>query len=74
MKKYFAPIIIGLFLVIYLSTMGMHIWFSSDASISLFYKLLFTLIPIGIACGAIYVTLERIKEIKGGEEDDASKY
>jgi len=31
-------------------------------------------IPIVLLVGIIYVTKERIKEIEGGEEDEASKY
>lgn len=32
------------------------------------------LLPILIIAGIVYVVLERIKEIEGGEEDEASKY
>ena len=37
-------------------------------------KVLFGIIPLIFAGLMIYVCMQRIKEIKGGEEDDLSKY
>ena len=35
---------------------------------------LFLAIPVAVLAAVIYVTDERIREIEGGEEDEASKY
>ncbi|MDD6182334.1 MAG: hypothetical protein PUB25_01255 [Lachnospiraceae bacterium] len=35
---------------------------------------LFLVIPVAVLAAVIYVTDERIREIEGGEEDEASKY
>lgn len=35
---------------------------------------LFLAIPVAVLVAVIYVTDERIREIEGGEEDEASKY
>ncbi len=72
MRKYIAPIIIGLIMILYFSTIGIMALFSSD--LNLVEKLLITFIPLCLSCISIYVMLQRIKEIKGGEEDDARKY
>ena len=72
MKKYIAPIIIGVIMIIYFSTIGLITIFSSE--FYLIEKLLINFIPLCLACASIYVMVQRINEIKGGEEDDARKY
>jgi len=37
-------------------------------------KLLFGIVPLLLSGVCIYVLIERIKEIRSGEEDDLSKY
>ena len=37
-------------------------------------KLLLGLVPAALITAVIYVCVQRINEIKGGEEDDLSKY
>ena len=37
-------------------------------------KILFGIVPLILAYGMVKVCIERINEIKGGEEDDISKY
>ncbi len=39
-----------------------------------FLQVLFAVIPIALALGMIFVCVQRIREIQGGEEDDLSKY
>lgn len=39
-----------------------------------FLKLIGLLIPLSLLGVSVYVLLERIKEIRSGEEDDLSKY
>ena len=69
-KKMIAPIIVRIIMVLYyvvyfgfLMTLLEGIW-----------KYLFGIIPFVFSIMMIYVCIERIKEIKEGEEDDLSKY
>ncbi len=71
-KKMLAPILITLLIVIY------YIWFALTfihiEEISFIAKLLGGTIPLFFAATSIYVLIERIKEIRSGEEDDLSQY
>ncbi len=74
-KKYHqlvAPIIITLVIVLYYLVFTLICL--SDYSLSIWYKLLFGVIPFGAIGVSIYVLIERINEIKRGENDDLSKY
>ena len=69
-KKMIAPIIVTIIMILYyviyfgfLMTLLEGIW-----------KYLFGMIPLIFSIIMIYVCVERIKEIKEGEEDDLSKY
>ena len=69
-KKMIAPIIVTIIMVLYyvvyfgfLMTLLEGIW-----------KYLFGIVPFIFTIMMIYVCVERIKEIKEGEEDDLSKY
>ena len=69
-KKMIAPIIVTIIMVLYyvvyfgfLMTLLEGIW-----------KYLFGIVPFVFTIKMIYVCIERIKEIKEGEEDDLSKY
>ena len=69
-KKMIAPIIVTIIMVLYyvvyfgfLMTLLEGIW-----------KYLFGIVPFVFTIMMIYVCIERIKEIKEGEEDDHSKY
>ena len=69
-KKMIAPIIVTIIMVLYyvvyfgfLMTLLEGIW-----------KYLFGIIPFVFSIMMIYVCVERIKEIKEGEEEDLSKY
>ena len=69
-KKMTAPIIITILCVLYYA-------FYFTIIIALpggIWKLFLGIIPIVMAVIMIYVCIQRIKEIKGGEEDDLSKY
>lgn len=71
-KKVIAPIIITVILVLY------YISFATICimikALPLLVKLLFGIIPLLLAGVCIYVLIERMKEIRSGEEDDLSKY
>lgn len=71
-KKLIAPIIITILLVCYFV---FYIWiglFTKD--MPLIMKVLLLVVPIGLIGLSIFMLVERIKEIKDGEEDDLSKY
>jgi hypothetical protein len=70
-KKMIAPIIITALIVIYLSVFIFR-WSTIHA---LFWiKIAGILIPLFFLGVSIFVLIERLREIKGGEEDDISKY
>lgn len=69
-RKMLPPIIVTVVIVLYYIAyfaILMHL-------LPGFAKILLGLIPIVIAGIMIYVCIERINEIQGGEEDDLSKY
>lgn len=71
-KKLIAPIIIAFLLICYFL-----LYILIDGSIidmPKFMKILIIIFPIGLIILTLLMLLERISEIKGGEEDDLSKY
>lgn len=70
-KKLIAPIIITIILVIYLGTFVVTCFF---ISVPIVWKIIGSLVPLALISVSIYVLMERIKEIRSGEEDDLSKY
>ncbi|MDO4622616.1 MAG: hypothetical protein Q4B22_06655 [Eubacteriales bacterium] len=69
-KKMAAPIVITVLLVLYyIIYFGVLIALIGHAA-----ALLLGIIPLALGAASIYVCVQRIKEIKGGEEDDLSKY
>ena len=70
-KKIIAPVVILVLLLIY--EVGFVLFFCV-VPIPLWGKLLGMLLPAGAAGVSIYVFVERIKEIRSGEEDDLSQY
>jgi len=71
-KKIIAPIIISVIIVLYFIGYAIACIFIKD--LSWVVKLLGGVIPLLLAGVCIYVLIERIKEIRSGEEDDLSKY
>ena len=68
--RYIAPIVITLILLLYLAVyFGVLI-----ALLPGIWKYLLLIIPVLIAGVMIFVCIERINEIRSGEEDDLSKY
>ncbi|CCQ94637.1 conserved hypothetical protein [[Clostridium] ultunense Esp] len=70
-KKMIAPIIITILLIIYLS---FFIWGWSYINAPFWVKVAGLTIPVFLIGASIFVLIERIKEIRSGEEDDLSKY
>ena len=69
-KKMIAPIVITVLLVLYYIAYFCFL----IALLDTVWKYILGIIPIAISALLIAVCRERIKEIKGGEEDDISKY
>ena len=69
-KKMVAPIIITILSVLYLV-----IYFAVIINeVTGIMKVLLAVVPLALAAVMIYVCIQRINEIKGGDEDDLSKY
>ena len=69
-KKIIAPIIITIIIIAYyIVYFGILI-----ALIDGIWKWLLGIIPLALSAVMLKVCIERIKEIKKGEEDDLSKY
>ncbi len=70
-KKLLAPIIITGIIVLYYGVFFLVCMFMPVPFIG---KLFFGLFPLLIIGVCVYVLVERIKEIRSGEEDDLSNY
>ena len=70
-KKMIAPIVIAVVIVLYLF-MYMSIAFVTD--LPPVFQITGILIPLLLAGVMIAMLVERIKEIRSGEEDDLSEY
>ena len=69
-KKMIAPIIITILIVSYYA-----FYFTIIIALPIgIWKLFLGIIPVVLAVIMIYVCVQRIKEIKEGEEDDLGKY
>ena len=69
-KKMVAPITVTIIMVLYyIAYFGLLIW-----ALDGIWKYVLGIIPIALSAVMIAVCVERIKEIKEGEEDDLSKY
>ena len=71
-KKLVAPVVIAALLILY------YLGFAAVCvlvdGVPLLAKLLFGIIPLLLMGVVIYVLVERIKEIRSGEEDDLGQY
>ena len=71
MKKYLAPFLVAVLIIIYFTVyFGILIMLIENPV----FKVLLGIIPAIFSGIMIYVLIERIKEIRSGEEDDLSKY
>lgn len=70
-KKMIAPLIITCMLIIYFSLFILGI---INIPEPLWIKIVGIIIPLALIGVSIFVLIERIKEIRSGEEDDLSKY
>ncbi len=70
-KKIIAPVIITVLLVLYFLSSILLGWHQSMPG---FARVINIVASLGLIGMSIFVLLERIKEIRSGEEDDLSKY
>lgn len=71
-SKMIAPIIIAIILIVYYVAITAAFVLIPD--IAVIVKILMIIIPLALAGVAFAVTVERVNEIRSGEEDDLSKY
>lgn len=71
-KKMIAPIVVAVIIIAYY--VGVAILFASVIGIPVIIRVLMIVIPLILAAVMFGVLISRIKEIKGGEEDDLSQY
>ncbi|MCI8899647.1 MAG: hypothetical protein K2P42_09780 [Lachnospiraceae bacterium] len=71
-KKMIAPIVVALVITLYY--IGIAVFFVKIPGIPTLIKVLMVVIPLALAVVMTGVLISRIKEIKGGEEDDLSQY
>jgi len=69
-KKKIAPIVITIIVVLYYTLYFTLIIFAVPGILTI----IFGIVPLLLAGLMIYVCVQRMKEIDGGEEDDLSKY
>ena len=70
-KKLVAPIIITAIMVLFLLAYVVGCFFVDGPVL---IKLAFSLIPLALMGVSVFVLIERIHEVRSGEEDDLSKY
>ena len=70
-KKLIAPILITFFVIVY------YIFYfcilCTVLKENVVFLVLLGIIPVALSIGMLYVCIQRIKEIRSGEEDDISK-
>ncbi len=71
-KKIIPPIIIGICFSLYLIFI-FSLWIMAEP-FNIIFLIIQILICIALILLMIFVVIQRIKEINGGEEDDLSKY
>ncbi len=74
-KKIMGAALGGGIMVIFMAAMiGIMIWGCMEDPVPIGYMLFMIGIPAAVIIGVIAALIGRVKEIKGGEEDEASKY
>ena len=64
----------GIMIVIMIFTIAILLWANSEDPIPIGWLLFMVAIPVAIGIGVVVALVKRVKEIEGGEEDEASKY
>lgn len=71
-KKMIAPIVVAVIIIAYY--IGIAVFMTLVSGIPMAFKILMIVVPLILAGVMFSVLISRIKEIKGGEEDDLSQY
>ncbi len=71
MKKIIAPFIVTLLMIAYFILYFGFLIFIIE---NIYINILLGIFPLAFTALMIYVFIQRIKEIRSGEEDDLSKY
>lgn len=71
-RRMIAPIVIVVLLGLYYIAFTLACFLIPGMPLAA--RLIFGLLPLAVVGVLIYVLIERIKEIRSGEEDDLSKY
>lgn len=71
-KKMIAPIIISVIIVSYY--IGIGVFFMKVPGVPVGFKIVMIIVPLILSAVMLGVLISRIKEIRGGEEDDISQY
>lgn len=75
MDKRIAPSIILILVIFFILVQaGVMIYAFSEEGLGLFWKILISLVPLGIIAALIGVYLERIREIKEEDPEDLNRY
>ncbi|MCM1263514.1 MAG: hypothetical protein NC313_12435 [Butyrivibrio sp.] len=71
-KKMIAPIVIAVIIIAYY--VGIAIVCATVTWLPIVFKVVMIVVPFIVAVVMLGTLISRIKEIKGGEEDDLSQY
>lgn len=71
-KKMTAPIIIASIIIVYY--IGIAVFLMLVPGVPAAVRILMVVVPLILAAVMLGVLISRIKEIRGGEEDDLSQY
>ena len=71
-RRYFAPALVVALLILYYG--GIAAVFLLVPGIPGWAKALLCIVPLAVCALAVYVLVQRIKEIQSGEEDDLDQY
>lgn len=75
MDKRIAPTIILILVIFFILVQaGVMIYAFSEEGLALFWKILISLVPLGIIAALIGVYIERIREIKEEDPEDLNRY
>ena len=74
-RRRIAPIVCALVLcVIFGAVIAFVVWLAMQTPIPLFFVILYAGAYVGAIVGLVIALIQRIKEINGGEEDEAVQY
>ncbi|MFA6867576.1 MAG: helix-turn-helix transcriptional regulator [Clostridia bacterium] len=73
-SSYIAPIICGIVFILYIAGVFISAFIVPNKDFPIWAKILVGIVPSAFMLATFTVMIQRIKEIKGGDENDSSKY